>query len=121
MKSQIGIFQEELPSGKIASSYMREASAIALLIFFVYMIFAGISYEFHFLKFIQMRAQNFISEQSFNVLITGQKLFDWDIVAILLIAAFVPKFLQKFAEMKSGGTSSSTISKSESSEIKTNQ
>ncbi len=103
MKSQIGTFQEELPSGKIAASWMRKASAVALLIFLGYMIFAGISYEYHFIKFVSLRTGNLITEQSFNLLISTQKRFDWDIVVILLTAIFVPKAIQKFAEAKTGG------------------
>lgn len=112
MKSQIGTFQEELPSGKIASSWMRKASAVAMVIFFGYMVFAGLSYEYHFTKFVEMRAANFITGESFNTLIIQQNRFDWDIVVILLVAVFVPKAIQKFAEAKTGIKSTETESSS---------
>lgn len=102
MKSDIGITQEELASGKIATSLMRVSSFITLLILIGYMVIANASYEHHFDQYVELMKVKTISEQSFNALILQLNRFDWDIVVILLVAAFVPKAIQKFAEAKTG-------------------
>lgn len=119
MKSDIGYNQEELPSGKIASSSMRVMSFIALAILVGYLIIANISFEHRFDRYIELMKSGTISEQSFNTLILESYRFDWDIVVIFLVAAFVPKALQKFAETKVGVTSTTEKTSRESTKIET--
>jgi len=102
MKSDIGYNQEELPSGKIASSSIRIMSFIALGILVGYLVVANISFEHRFDRYVELMKSKTITEQSFNTLVLELKRFDWDIVVILLVAAFVPKAIQKFAEAKTG-------------------
>ena len=102
MKSDIKLTQEELPSGKIASSAMRVSSFIALGILIGYLIVSDISYEHHFDRYVELMKGRTITEQSFNALVIDLKRFEWDIVVIFLVAAFVPKAIQKFAEAKTG-------------------
>lgn len=116
MKSQIGYTQEELPSGKIASSLMRLSSIIALLILITYMAISHLSFEHRFDRYVELMNNKTITEASFNTLVLELKRFDWDIVVILLVAAFVPKAIQKFAEAKTGITSTSST---ETTETKT--
>lgn len=118
MKSDIGYNQEELPSGKIASSSIRIMSFIALGILIGYLVVANISFEHRFDRYVELMKAKTISDTSFNTLVLELKRFDWDIVVILLVAAFVPKAIQKFAESKTG-IISTTESSSTASSTKT--
>lgn len=102
MKSNIGYLQEELSSGKIANSNMRLLSFIAMGAFLGYLVAASISYEQHFNKYVELMKAQVITEASFNTLVLELNRFDWNFVVILLVAAFVPKVIQKFAENKTG-------------------
>ena len=101
-KSDIGVFQEELPSGKITTSSMRILSFIALISAFLYAAISYLSYESHFDKFVLMRTNNLIGEQSFNALVGELKMFEEWVLLILLAAAFAPKAFQKVIEMRAG-------------------
>lgn len=101
-RSEVGIFQEELPSGKIAASSMRIMSFIALISAFLYAAISYLSYESHFDKFVLMRTNGVISEQSFNALVGELKMFEEWVLLILLAAAFAPKAFQKVIEMRAG-------------------
>lgn len=114
MKSNIGYLQEELPSGKVANSNIRLLSFIAMGVFLAYLVAASLSYEQHFNKYVELIKAGVIEEASFNTLILGLNRFDWNFVVILLVAAFVPKVIQKFAENKTGVTTTESSS-SESS------
>jgi len=102
MKSDIGILQEELPSGKITTSSMRIMSFSALLGTFCYMLVSYLSYEKHFSEYVKMASEKVISEQSFNVLVTELKMFEEWVLLIFLCAAFAPKAIQKLIEIRAG-------------------
>lgn len=101
-KSDIGILQEELPSGKITTSSMRIMSFVALISAFLYAGVSCHSYEKHFDKFVLMRTNDVITEQSFNTNVSELKMFEEWVLLILLAAAFAPKAFQKVVEMRAG-------------------
>ncbi len=102
VKSDIGILQEELPSGKVTTSSMRIMSFTALLAMFVYMGISYSSYEKHFSTYVKMATEKVISEQSFNSLTSQLKMFEEWVLLIFMAAAFAPKAIQKLIELRAG-------------------
>lgn len=101
-KSDVGLLQEELPSGKVTTSSMRIMSFIALVGMFLYMGISYISYENHFAQYVKMRSQDVVSEQSFNSLVSQLKMFEEWVLLIFMAAAFAPKAIQKLIELRAG-------------------
>jgi len=101
-KATTGFFQELQQNGTLANSFMRLLEALFFVLLCAYTFFSNQSYEAHFKSYTQLLRDKCITEQSYNMLISMLKRIDWDIFVILVIAAVVPKAIQKFAEMKTG-------------------
>ena len=97
-----GFWQEVQADGSVTNSFMRLLETWFFGLLCAYTFFSFVFYEEHFKQFTQLRADNLITEQSYNMLISQLKVIDWDIFCILVIATVVPKAIQKFAEMKTG-------------------
>lgn len=107
-KSNIGLIQEELPSGKIATSSMRVLSFIAIAVLILYLYIGYTLYESHLDMFVSMRKLEIISEQTFTTMYLQTKMYEEWIVLILIAGAFAPKGLQKIIELRAGVTSEPT-------------
>ena len=102
MKSQIGFLQELQLNGTVANSFIRKLETMFFCILVLYMAGATLLYQNHFNQFISLLKENCITEQSFNMLISQLKMYDWDTLLILIVATVAPKVVQKFAETKIG-------------------
>jgi len=100
--TKAGFWQEVQADGSVTNSFMRLLETWFFGLLCAYTFFSFVFYENHFKQFTQLRTDNLITEQSYNMLISQLKIIDWDIFCILVIATVVPKAIQKFAEMKTG-------------------
>lgn len=102
MKSDIGILQEELPSGKVTTSSMRILSFCAFAMLGVIIYFENASYESHFDRFTQLMSDGKITESTYNTLLMQQTRFDQWLIVAFLVASFAPKAIQKLIEIYLG-------------------
>jgi hypothetical protein len=102
MKSDIGFLQELQMNGQVANSFMRKLETMFFCILVVYMAGSSLLYQNHFNQFVTLLKAGCITEQSFNMLISNLKMYDWDTLLILIVATVAPKVVQKFAEAKTG-------------------
>jgi len=100
--TKAGFWQEVQADGSVTNSFMRLLETWFFGLLCAYTFFSFVFYEDHFKQFTQLRTDNLITEQSYNMLISQLKIIDWDIFCILVVATVVPKAIQKFAEMKTG-------------------
>lgn len=98
MKSDLGILQEELPSGKVTTSSMRILSFLSLSLLSWYLAVAPSQYEAQLNKYITLVTNNVISEQSFNALVEGLVKYEKWIIIVFIAGAFAPKAIQKLIE-----------------------
>lgn len=99
MKADVGIHQEQLPSGDIANSWMRYASSMVLIGLALYMISMNSVYNSQLNKYVKLVSDKIISEQTFSALVLELERYDHLIIVILLVAGFAPKAIQKVAEL----------------------
>ena len=102
MKATVGFLQEMLPGGVVANSFMRKLETFFFIILCLYMITSKLSYDAHFQEYIKLLREGCLTEQSFIVLTSQLRMFEWNIFTILVCATVVPKTVSKFAEMQTG-------------------
>lgn len=100
-KSEIGALEEELPSGKIAKSWVRISSLVAIGVLIFYMLIAKQSYDHQFSKLSDLVEKKAITDVSFVAMTQTLQMFQSEFVIVLLLVAFVPKVVQKYFELKS--------------------
>lgn len=103
MKKVIGFFEEILPDGTIKRSTNRILSVVFGLAALVYLTFAVIEYYATRAELISMLALKHITPEMFKIIMLEIKVIDMGIFVLMVIAAFVPKVIQKFAENKWSG------------------
>lgn len=120
IQSKIGFLQEMQANGSVANSFMRLLELLFFGLLCVYTFFSFVSYDAQFIEYTSLLKTNCITEQSYNMLVNQLHRIDWDIFIILVIAAVVPKAIQKFAEAKTGikdivesSTTTTTIDKTQ--------
>jgi hypothetical protein len=118
MKAKTGFLQELQADGSIADSLIRALSVASFVFLCVYTIGSFVAYYLQFHEYVILRRDDCISEQSFITLILQLKKIDWNIFLILMVGAFAPKVIQKFAETKLG---SKDISETSLTTIKTDK
>lgn len=99
MKSDIGLLQEELPSGKITLSSTRVWSLLFIPIFISYMVASYIMFKYMFDKYVLLVEKEVITQESFNSMVLNLKLVDALIVMLFFLAIFAPKAIGKIAEL----------------------
>lgn len=102
MAAKAGFWQEISINGTIANSFMRLLESFFFGLTVAYWWFSKVAYDNHFSEYVKLLRDNCITEQSFNMLVNGLKMIDWDVFLILVVATTVPKAIQKYAEMKTG-------------------
>lgn len=100
-KSEIGALEEELPSGRIAKSWVRISSLVAIAVLIFYMLLAKQTYDHQFTKLADLVEKKAITDQSFVAMSSSLQMFQPEFVIVLLLVAFVPKVVQKYFELKS--------------------
>lgn len=106
-KASIGFLQELQLNGQVANSFIRKLEALFFVVLVAYMTVAILVYQNHFNQYVVLLRESFLSEQSFNTLVSQLRMYDWDTLLILIVATVAPKVVQKFAEAKIGVTGSS--------------
>jgi len=101
-KAKTGFFQELQPDGSVANSSTRLYSLAFAVLTIALLCFLTWAFNEHVNQLFAMADKKSIDQGTFVVLLQSMQIISPTILVVLGVMIFVPKYLQKLAELKLG-------------------